>query len=492
MEGGEGSARLDRVLAARVPDLSRSRLKALILAGQVSINKATVGTAPVRDPAYHVAAGDTIQSTCRRRPISVPQGETIALDIVYEDDDIIVIDKPAGLVVHPAAGHASGTLVNALIAHCGASLSGIGGVKRPGIVHRLDKDTSGLMVVAKNDRAHSSLTAQFADHGRTGQMRRGYLAFRGAAEPDPRHGRCAIDRHPHAREKMAVREGGREAVTHYEVRESFNGHDGKPVASLLACQLETGRTHQIRVHLAHIGHPLLGDSVHGPRSRPRRASSGRSARRRSLRWGVRRCTLIYWYWGTLVPEIFSAGNHHCRGIVSSSTGFESGAMTQGLGKALLCPVVIPATREGNGTVTSKKRTGLCILHLRQTSTRNIASRPALTQRPTAGPAAIGGLNHWRALYMARTATLPIFNGESGLSSYLAEIRKFPMLEPQVNTCSPSVGASMTIATRRKNSSPPSPARGQDRHGLSRLRPADLRGRLGRQCRPDAGGEAFRA
>jgi 23S rRNA pseudouridine1911/1915/1917 synthase len=270
VEDAERSARLDRVLAARVAKLSRSRLKALILAGHVRI-----GTAPVRDPAYHVTAGDTIIIDVPEATAATPQGEDIALDIVFEDDDIIVIDKPAGLVVHPAAGHATGTLVNALIAHCGASLSGIGGVKRPGIVHRLDKDTSGLMVVAKNDRAHASLTAQFADHGRTGEMRRGYLAFvwgvpnriRGTVD-------APIDRHPHAREKMAVREGGREAVTHYEVKEVFNGHDGKPVASLLALQLETGRTHQIRVHLSHIGHPLLGDSVYGPHFKTKASQLG--------------------------------------------------------------------------------------------------------------------------------------------------------------------------------------------------------------------------
>jgi 23S rRNA pseudouridine1911/1915/1917 synthase len=194
-----------------------------------------------------------------------PKAEDIALNIVFEDDDIIVIDKPKGLVVHPAAGHETGTLVNALIAHCGDSLSGIGGVKRPGIVHRLDKDTSGLMVVAKNDAAHASLSEQFADHGRTGEMRRGYLAFVWGV-PNRQRGTidAPIDRHPYAREKMAVREGGREAVTHWEIQEVFNGRDGKPVASLLACQLETGRTHQIRVHLAHVGHPLLGDSVYGP------------------------------------------------------------------------------------------------------------------------------------------------------------------------------------------------------------------------------------
>ncbi len=257
--GAEGSARLDRVLAVRRPELSRSRLKALILAGSVAIRGV-----PVRDPAYHVVPGDTITIDLPEAVAAEPQAETIALDIVHEDDDIIVIDKPRGLVVHPGAGHETGTLVNALIAHCGASLSGIGGIRRPGIVHRLDKDTTGLMVIAKNDRAHRSLSAQFADHGRTGSMRRGYLAFAWDL-PQRQRGTvdAPIDRHPHAREKMAVRERGRDAITHWELRESYRGRDGKPVASLIACQLETGRTHQIRVHLAHIGHPLLGDGVYG-------------------------------------------------------------------------------------------------------------------------------------------------------------------------------------------------------------------------------------
>jgi 23S rRNA pseudouridine1911/1915/1917 synthase len=258
--GDEGSTRLDRVLAVRRPELSRSRLKALILAGSV-----TLKSVPIRDPAYHVSAGDTITIDVPEAVAAEPAGEDIALDIVYEDDDIIVIDKPKGLVVHPAAGHETGTLVNALIAHCGTSLSGIGGVKRPGIVHRLDKDTTGLMVAAKNDRAHKSLTEQFADHGRTGAMRRGYMAFVWD-QPNRQRGTvdAPIDRHPFAREKMAVRESGREAITHWGIQESFAGRDGKPVAALLACQLETGRTHQIRVHLSHIGHPLLGDGVYGP------------------------------------------------------------------------------------------------------------------------------------------------------------------------------------------------------------------------------------
>jgi 23S rRNA pseudouridine1911/1915/1917 synthase len=257
--GDEGSARLDRVLAVLRPELSRSRLKALILAGSV-----TARGAPIRDPAYHVAKGDTITIDVPEAAPPEPQGEDIALDITYEDDDIIVIDKPKGLVVHPAAGHETGTLVNALIAHCGSSLSGIGGVKRPGIVHRLDKDTTGLMVVAKNDRAHASLTAQFADHGRTGPMQRGYMAFAWGV-PGRQRGTvdAPIDRHPYAREKMAVRDSGREAITYWELRETFQGHDGKPVASLLSCQLETGRTHQIRVHLSHIGNPLMGDTVYG-------------------------------------------------------------------------------------------------------------------------------------------------------------------------------------------------------------------------------------
>ncbi len=257
--GDEGASRLDRVLALRVPDLSRSRLKALILDGKVAVGGATIG-----DPAYHVGVGDTIRIVVPEPVSPEPTGENIPLTIVYEDDQIIVIDKPAGLVVHPAVGHETGTLVNALIAHCGETLSGIGGVKRPGIVHRLDKDTSGLLVVAKTDRAHRSLSAQFADHGRTGEMRRGYLALAwGAPERPQGTVNAPIDRHPTAREKMSVRKGGREAVTHWKVLDRYIGVDGKPVASAIACELETGRTHQIRVHMAHIGHPLLGDGVYG-------------------------------------------------------------------------------------------------------------------------------------------------------------------------------------------------------------------------------------
>ena len=278
----ESGGRLDRVLAARIPALSRSRLKALILNGQVAIAARTI-----RDPAR------SSNRRHRHRHLPPPQtpspaGEAIPLNIVYEDDALIVLDKPSGLVVHPAAGHASGTLVNALIAHCGDSLSGIGGVKRPGIVHRLDKDTSGLMVVAKGDRAHRALSKQFANKGE-GPLKRGYLAFVWGAPDRPKGTIDApLDRNPHARDKRAVRAGGRHAVTHWQLLERFADRDGKPVASLLACTLETGRTHQIRVHLAHIGHPILGDATYatgfkskasrlGPRTQAALQALGRQA-----------------------------------------------------------------------------------------------------------------------------------------------------------------------------------------------------------------------
>jgi 23S rRNA pseudouridine1911/1915/1917 synthase len=258
----EAGTRLDRVLAARIPSLSRSRLKALIVAGQVTVERRTI-----RDPATGVNSGETITVSLPPAEAPEPAGEAIPLNIVYEDAALIVIDKPKGLVVHPAAGHATGTLVNALIAHCGDSLSGIGGVKRPGIVHRLDKDTSGLMVVAKTDRAHRALSAQFADKSESG-IERGYLALVWGAPSRPKGTVDApLDRHPHARDKRAVRADGRHAVTHWQVLKRFAGQDstqqdGKPIASLLACTLDTGRTHQIRVHLAHIGHPIIGDATY--------------------------------------------------------------------------------------------------------------------------------------------------------------------------------------------------------------------------------------
>jgi len=255
----EAGERLDRVLAANVTALSRTRLKALVLAGHVAIGGRTI-----RDPGHRVNAGDRLTVAVPPPEEAAPRPENIPLAIVHEDDDLIIVDKPKGLVVHPAAGNRTGTLVNALIAHCGASLSGVGGVRRPGIVHRLDKDTTGLMVVAKNDRAHQALAKQFADHGRNGPLERAYLAFVWGVPDRPRG---TIDkplgRHAQARERMTVREDGRAAITHYEVLERYLGTDGRPVASLLLCRLMTGRTHQIRVHLASIGHPLLGDQVYG-------------------------------------------------------------------------------------------------------------------------------------------------------------------------------------------------------------------------------------
>ena len=269
----EAGQRLDRVLAARIPALSRSRLKALILGGQVTIAARTI-----RDPAAHVNSGETVTVTMPPLEDAKPAGEDIPLNIVYEDDALIVIDKPPGLVVHPAAGHAKGTLVNALIAHCGDSLSGIGGVKRPGIVHRLDKDTSGLMVVAKTDAAHRAISKQFAEK-MEGPLERGYLAFVWGAPARPKGVIDApLDRHPHARDKRAVRASGRAAVTHWQVLERFAGDNGKPVAALVACTLETGRTHQIRVHLAHIGHPILGDETYATGFRTKAARLSPDAR----------------------------------------------------------------------------------------------------------------------------------------------------------------------------------------------------------------------
>ncbi|MGJ0454699.1 MAG: RluA family pseudouridine synthase [Methylocystis sp.] len=252
-------ARLDRFLAEQpeivAAHLSRSRIKGLI-----EDSRATLAGETARDPAKKLGAGDHVTLDVPPAAPAEPQGEDIALAIVYEDAHLLVIDKPAGLVVHPASAHESGTLVNALIAHCGDSLSGVGGVKKPGIVHRIDKNTSGLLVVAKTDAAHHGLSRLFADHGRKLSLTREYLAFAWGV-PDRAHGTidAPLGRHSTQREKMAVvsEARGREAITHWEKVEDYG------VASLLRCQLETGRTHQIRVHMAHIGHPLIGDQTYG-------------------------------------------------------------------------------------------------------------------------------------------------------------------------------------------------------------------------------------
>lgn len=251
--------RLDKLLSQRVEALSRARIQALIRSGNVT----GPGGATIREGSYRVKPGETFTIRVPEPEPAEPAAEAIELDVVYEDRDVIVVDKPAHLVVHPGAGHASGTLVNALIAHCRDSLSGIGGVKRPGIVHRLDKGTSGLLVVAKSDAAHRALSEQFAAHGVDGRMHRAYLALVWGKPLRPRGVISArLARSRSNRTKIAITKGetGRHAVTHYEVLATFDTNAG-PV-SLLKLTLETGRTHQIRVHLAHIGHPVLGDTTY--------------------------------------------------------------------------------------------------------------------------------------------------------------------------------------------------------------------------------------
>jgi 23S rRNA pseudouridine1911/1915/1917 synthase len=262
----EAGQRLDKLLAARLPDLSRSRLRSLIEANQVC-QIGPQGAIVISDASHRVKPGAIYRVAVPPPEPPAPLGEDIALSVVHEDAHVIVIDKPAGLVVHPAAGHATGTLVNALIAHCGDSLSGIGGVKRPGIVHRLDKDTSGLLVVAKTDAAHKSLSEQFAAHGRDGRLHRAYLALVWG-QPTPRVGRieASLGRKMSNRTKMAVmrdEEQGRVAITHYDVVTGLPKGAIAPAVSLVRCVLETGRTHQVRVHMAHIGHPVLGDATYG-------------------------------------------------------------------------------------------------------------------------------------------------------------------------------------------------------------------------------------
>lgn len=246
----QNGMRLDKALADLLPDLSRERLKALILEGQVT------AAGPSPNPSMKVAAGQAFA-------ISVPPpidagavAQDIPLNIVHEDADLIVIDKPAGLVVHPAAGNLDGTLVNALLHHCRGQLSGIGGVARPGIVHRIDKDTSGLLVVAKSDRAHDGLAQQFKAHS----IDRLYAAIvYGVPQPPSGTIDTWISRSDADRKKMAVhREGrGKHAITHYRTMQRLHG------AALVECRLETGRTHQVRVHMTHLGHPLIGDPVYG-------------------------------------------------------------------------------------------------------------------------------------------------------------------------------------------------------------------------------------
>jgi 23S rRNA pseudouridine1911/1915/1917 synthase len=263
--GEDDAGRLDSWLAQRLAGIvSRNRVQALIGEGRVIVNDHAA-----REARTKIRPGDVIEIELPEPEPALPQPQEMALDILYEDEDLIVLVKQAGLVVHPGAGNPAGTLVNALLHHCGESLSGIGGVRRPGIVHRLDKDTSGVMVVAKNDRAHRHLSEQFADHGLTGALQRAYLALVWGC-PSPLKGTidAPLGRSDSDRTRRTVKRDrspdSRHAVTHYTVRQRF-GTDNRtrPVASLVECRLETGRTHQIRVHLAHIGHPLVGDQDYG-------------------------------------------------------------------------------------------------------------------------------------------------------------------------------------------------------------------------------------
>lgn len=245
----DGETRID-VFAAGAAGVTRSRAAVLVSEGHVSVNGKTVSK------SCKVKKGDTVLIT-----VSDPKEydivpENIPLDIVYEDEDLLVVNKPKGMVVHPAAGNYSGTLVNALMFHCGSSLSGINGVMRPGIVHRIDKNTSGLLMVAKNDLAHTGLAAQIKAHS---FMREYEAVVYGNIKDDEGTVNAPIGRHPIKRKQMAVVNGGREAVTHYKVIERFDGF------THIGVRLETGRTHQIRVHMAYIGHPVAGDEVYGPK-----------------------------------------------------------------------------------------------------------------------------------------------------------------------------------------------------------------------------------
>ena len=265
----ESGERIDALLARLVPELTRSAAQRLLEEGLV-----TLGGVPVKKNR-RTEPGEVYAALLPEPELPEPEPQDIPLDIVYEDADVVVVNKPRGMVVHPAPGHPDGTLVNALLWHCGASLSGVGGERRPGIVHRIDKDTSGLIIAAKNDFAHLALSAQLADRS----LSRVYEAVaRGEFREEAGTVDAPIGRHPTERKRMAVTErGSRPAVTHWEVIARYRGW------THIRCRLETGRTHQIRVHMAYIGHPLLGDMVYGAR-KPERGLEGQCLHARELKF----------------------------------------------------------------------------------------------------------------------------------------------------------------------------------------------------------------
>jgi 23S rRNA pseudouridine1911/1915/1917 synthase len=276
----DAGKRLDRFLAEALPALSRSRVKALIQSGNVAAAGAQqVASATIKDPSLRVKPGQSFAIFVPDSSPAAPRPQALPLAVVYEDADLIVIDKPAGMVVHPAPGNPEGTLVNALLAHCGDTLAGVGGVRRPGIVHRLDKDTSGLMVAAKNDMAHASLSRQFAER----TIERLYRAVVWGV-PRPAEGTIVgmIGRDPRNRKRMAVvARGGKPALTRYRVVKRLGA---RGAASVVECRLATGRTHQVRVHLAHLGHPVAGDSVYSGRH-GRKTAVGAAATRAAASLG---------------------------------------------------------------------------------------------------------------------------------------------------------------------------------------------------------------
>lgn len=246
--------RVDKLLSMLMDSLSRSYIQRLLSEGKVTVNGERVKA------SYRVAVQDYVQVNLPPAIIPDIAAQDIPLDILYEDEDVIIVNKPKGMVVHPAPGHYSGTLVNALLFHCKGNLSGINGVLRPGIVHRIDRDTTGSVIACKNDRAHNSIAAQLKAHS---IVRRYHAIVHGAIKQEEGTIHTLIGRHPQERKKMAVRsDGGKDAVTHYRVLGHMNGF------TYVECRLETGRTHQIRVHMAHTGHPLLGDTVYGPKGNP--------------------------------------------------------------------------------------------------------------------------------------------------------------------------------------------------------------------------------